>query len=176
MAKLHTLILTLLGADRPGLVELLARETESNGGNWVESRMCRLGGQFAGILRIEVPPANAAPLRKALERAAGDDLRMGIHLEERQHPAPKGTAADLDLVGQDRPGIVHEIARALAARRVNVEEMTSGCESAPMSGERLFRAHFRVVLPPGCRVSELRSVIDKIANDLVVDVQFAPAE
>ena len=52
---LANLVMTVIGADRPGLVEMVATRVADHGGNWLESRMCRLGGQFAGILRVEVP-------------------------------------------------------------------------------------------------------------------------
>ena len=48
------LVMTVIGADRPGLVEMVAARVADHGGNWLESRMCRLGGQFAGILRVAV--------------------------------------------------------------------------------------------------------------------------
>src|SRR5215208_771327 len=53
-SMLATLVMTVIGADRPGLVQMVAARVADHGGNWLESRMCRLGGQFAGILRIEV--------------------------------------------------------------------------------------------------------------------------
>ena len=53
------LVLTLIGKDRPGLVEALAATVAEHGGNWVESRMCRLGGEFAGVLRVEISETDA---------------------------------------------------------------------------------------------------------------------
>ena len=49
-----TLVLTLIGPDRAGLVEAVAAVVADHGGNWLESRMSRLAGQFAGILEVEV--------------------------------------------------------------------------------------------------------------------------
>jgi len=48
-------VVTLLGPDRPGLVEMVAGIIAGHGGNWLESRMSRLAGKFAGILRAELP-------------------------------------------------------------------------------------------------------------------------
>ena len=59
---MEDLVLTLIGADRPGLVESLAKRVAAHRGNWVESRMAHLAGQFAGILRVEVPAANVRSL------------------------------------------------------------------------------------------------------------------
>ena len=72
------LVITLVGADRTGLVESVARVVAEHEGNWLESRMCRLGGEFAGILRVEVPAdkksALLAALKRDLEKIAADLL------------------------------------------------------------------------------------------------------
>jgi len=171
-----TFILTVLGPDRPGLVEKLARAAAENGGNWVESRMCRLGGHFAGIVRIEAEAPAAAALEKALAAVAGEGLRIDL-VRAKPDPGPtSGRAAEIVVVCQDRPGIVREIAAAFAARNVNVEELRSGCESAPMSGERLFHAFFRVQVPSGVPLSELRRELVRIGDDLVADITFEPRE
>jgi len=174
MPETTSLILTLLGPDRPGLVESLASAVASQNGNWVESRMCRLGGQFAGIVRIECPTATAAPLETALRALSGRGLRIELVRESSAPPPTDGALAEIEIVGQDRPGIVHQLSAALAARAVNVEEMRSGCESAPMSGERLFRARFRVRIPKGVSVAALRTEVARVGDDLVADVTFEP--
>ena len=63
---LATLVMTVIGPDRPGLVQLLATRVADHGGNWLESRMCRHGGQFAGLLRVEVAEEQSDALRRAL--------------------------------------------------------------------------------------------------------------
>lgn len=73
--------MTVIGADRSGLVEMVAARVADHGGNWLESRMCRLGGQFAGILRVEVPCARRDDLVNALRTLEVDGLRVIIHAE-----------------------------------------------------------------------------------------------
>ena len=75
-------------------------------------------------------------------------------------------------MGQDRPGIVRLISSALARQGVNVEELSSECGSAPMSGETLFKAQARLLIPSSCDVAQLRREMEKIASDLMVDVSF----
>ncbi|HAW24640.1 MAG TPA: glycine cleavage system protein R, partial [Pseudomonas sp.] len=41
------LVLTVIAEDQPGLVECLAKCIAEHGGNWLESRMSRMAGQFA---------------------------------------------------------------------------------------------------------------------------------
>jgi glycine cleavage system regulatory protein len=167
------LVITVIGSDRPGLVERLATLIGQHDGNWLESRMSRLGGEFAGILRLSVPSARAEALRQALEQLAASGLSTLIRRDETV-PEPRTQLAVLELVGQDRPGIVREIAAALAAQGANVEELETECVSAPMSGETLFKQHARIALPPGRDLAQLRAQLERIAADLLVDISLQP--
>ncbi len=165
-----SLVLTVIGPDKPGLVELLSQTVTAHGGNWLESRMSHLAGQFAGILRVGVPEPAADELTTALEGLGALGLRVVVTRSEAEPPAESRPIV-LELVGHDRAGIVRDIARVLAARGVNVEEFSSGFESAAMSGEMLFKATARLRLPASLSVDELRADLEEIASDLMVDVR-----
>ena len=180
------LVLTLIGLDRPGLVEAVALVVTQHGGNWLESRMIHLGGRFAGILRVEVPPAERVALSRALESLAATGLRVVadvVAASPAEAPAPAGGAApvgagpgrimNLELIGLDRPGLVREISQLLAEHGVNVEELTTGRTSAPMSGEMLFRAEARVKVPAGVEAHRLRTRLERLASDLTVEIRLA---
>jgi len=164
--------MTIIGRDRPGLVESVARLVADHGGNWLESRMCRLGGEFAGILRVAVPREQQDALSRALDGLTSQGLRIVVQPEHDAPPPSSSREASLEVVGQDRPGIVRQIAAALARQRVNVEEFNSECHSAPMSGESLFVARARLRMPEACNAADLRRDLEKIAADLLVDVTF----
>ena len=163
--------MTLVGPDRTGLVESVARAVADQGGNWLESRMCRLGGEFAGILRVAIPADKKAPLLTALQTISG--LSVVAQPSQSAVAAASGRQTKLEIVGSDRPGIVREITSALARANVNVEEFFSEVVSAPMSGETLFKASARLQLPEGCNLAALKKDLEKIAADLQVDVAFA---
>ena len=167
--------MTIIGADRPGLVQLVASSVADHGGNWLESRMCHLGGQFAGIARVEVPAERVAALQQALLRLETEGLRVSVEAGEGSGPPPPGLAATLELVGHDRPGILRTITSVLAAHQVNVEELSSECLSAPMGGGTLFQARIRVLVPPAVKVEAVRADLEKIAADLMVDLTLRPA-
>lgn len=169
------LILTLVGPDRPGLVERVAGLVAEHEGNWVESRLCRLGGQFAGILRVFVPARQRPALTAALATLATQGLKVESYADEAGPTLDSPPLAAIELIGQDRPGIVRHIAAALAARGVNVEELRTECVSAPMSGEPLFKAQARLRLPDGCDVAGLQRDLERIAADLQVDLDFEPS-
>ena len=165
------LVITLVGADRTGLVESVARVVAEHEGNWLESRMCRLGGEFAGILRVEIPAEKKSALLAALQKISG--LNVVIQPTQTAVAATSGRQTKLEIVGSDRPGIVREITSALARANVNVEEFFSELVSAPMSGETLFKASARLQLPEHCDLAALKRDLEKIAADLLVDVSFA---
>lgn len=167
--------MTVLGKDRPGLVESVADVVRRHGGNWLESRMARLGGQFAGILRVAVPAKRQGELQRALAALDQLGLTVVVHPDEDASGTVGHRLAQLEVVGQDRPGIVREIAHALAAAGINVEELETHCRSAAMSGEPIFQARFHIALPPGCAVEKLHRIIEAVAADLIVDVTLREA-
>lgn len=168
------LVMTIISPDRTGLVESIARAVADHGGNWLESRMCRLGGEFAGILRVEIPEGKKTALLNALQILQANGLQIVIRTDRPEITTAAGAQTELEIIGADRPGIVREITSALARAGVNVEEFSSEVSSAPMSGETLFKAVARLQLPERCDVAGLKRELEKIAADLLVDVSFTP--
>ena len=164
--------MTIISPDRTGLVESIARSVAEHGGNWLESRMCRLGGEFAGILRVEIPAEKKSVLLTALQKLQANGLQIVIR-DDAPATSVTGKQTKLEIIGSDRPGIVRDITSALARANVNVEEFSSELSSAPMSGETLFKASARLQLPELCDVAALKRDLEKIAADLLVDVSFA---
>lgn len=168
-----SLVLTIIGEDKPGLVELVSQTVAAHGGNWLESRMSRMAGRFAGILRASVPAAHADDLIDALCALESRGIRVVVERSDHEEPVTAFRRFSLDLVGSDRPGIIRELSRALASRQVNVEELHTECSSAPMSGETLFCARAELRAPEGAAIEELREAIEAIANDLMVDISLS---
>ncbi|MGD0258193.1 MAG: ACT domain-containing protein [Verrucomicrobiota bacterium] len=167
------LVMTVIGPDRPGLVGSVAALVAEHGGNWLESRMSRLGGQFAGILRVEVPGENEAPLVAALKKLDSRGLTVVVHPDQPKPIPASARQSVLEIVGQDRPGIVREITHALAGFGVNVEELETECASAAMSGETLFKARARLSIPESCDTTQVRQQLERIAADLIVEISLA---
>lgn len=166
-------VMTVISPDRTGLVESIARVVAEHGGNWLESRMCRLGGEFAGILRVEIPAEKKTALVAALQTLQANGLQIVVRDDTSAAAKVTGRQTQIEIVGADRPGIVREITSALARAGVNVEEFSSEVASAPMSGEPLFKAEARLHLPENCDLAALKADLEKIAADLLVDVSFA---
>jgi glycine cleavage system regulatory protein len=167
------LVITLIGPDRPGLVEAVAQLVLSHAGNWLESRMAHLGGKFAGILRVEVPSEKVAALRTALAALDTHGLKVVAEASETPDGATGNRPMRLSLLGLDRPGIVRQISLLLARHGVNVEELSTDRSSAPMSGEMLFRAQARLDVPATTDPAAVRADLERLAGDLVVEIQLA---
>jgi glycine cleavage system regulatory protein len=167
------LVLTLLGPDRPGLVEAVAQAIVASGGNWVESRMARLAGKFAGVLRAEVPAAAVEGLRAALNQLETQGLRIVLEPSDSGPSVGAQQIMELELLGLDRPGLVREVSRLLAAQKINVEELITDRSSAPMSGEMMFRARARLAVPAGVDLAAVRASLERLAGDLMVEIRLA---
>ena len=167
-----SLVMTVVGLDRPGLVESLAQTVAAHSGSWLESRMSRLEGRFAGILRASVPEGEATALTTALGALSSEGLVVVVEDSALQPGVEEFRSLRLELVGSDCRGIVRDISHTLAIRGINVDELETECRSAPMSGEALFSATALLRVPLSVSVSELQGDLERIANDLMVDISL----
>ncbi len=170
-----SLVMTLIGTDRTGLVDSVAETVAAHGANWLESRMAHMAGQFAGILRVDVPDDRADALVAALEKLGDRGLCVVVERDAVAIDVPYRPWR-LSLIGNDRPGIVKEVTHVLAERGVNVEEFQTECVSAPMSGEKLFQASALLRLPPGMSIADVEHQLEQIAADLMIDVTIDHSE
>jgi glycine cleavage system regulatory protein len=175
--EMHTYkLITLVADDRPGLVESLSEVVIAHGGNWLESRMSNLGGKFAGIVRIVLPSSRVPELEHALSGLQADGISLRMESAAAEGAAAPVIAWHLEIVGHDRPGIVHEFAAALARKRINVVDMRSDISSAPMSADPLFTASAEIHVPAGVDVEDLRDSLEALADELTIEYLLSPAK
>jgi len=163
-----SLILTVIGDDRPGLVGELSTVISAHQGNWLESSMAQLAGKFAGIVEVGVDAAHAGTLHEALGKLAG--LKITVESAVANKSALTGRRLKLALVGHDRIGIVREVSQVLAHHAVNVESLETHTSSAPMSAAILFHAVAELTAAPDLDVAALTHELERISNDLMVDI------
>ncbi|WP_297359732.1 ACT domain-containing protein [Thauera sp.] len=166
-----SLILTLIGPDRPGLVSAVATCASAHDASWMESRLARLAGQFAGVVRLEVDGAALEGLERALSGLESEGLRMAF-ARAGEAAASVPCRARLELVGHDRPGIVRDISAVLARHGVSIDALETACESASMSGEALFRARAELIVSGATNLAAVRSDLEALANELMVDLDL----
>ncbi len=180
-----SLVLTVIGDDRPGLVSVVARLVETHAGSWQRSQMARLSGKFAGIVLVEVPEVEVVALERALADLAVGGLQVRVERADEVGAGGaggaggatgrEGTGVRLQLLGQDRPGIVAEISAALAARGVGIEELQTDVRDAPMAGGMLFEVDARLSVPDTADVGAVRADLERLADELMVDLRLDAA-
>lgn len=169
----RALVLTVIGEDRPGLVEALSERIAEHEGNWDESRMARLAGHFAGVVQIHLPESRARGFVDSLPDLAERGLTVSVvDSDWSLVTVDHRRSIRLELVGQDRAGIVRDISSALARLAVSVQDLRTVVESAPMTGEPLFRAVAELAPPDDVDVDRIRSALEALADELMVDVHL----
>lgn len=164
------LVLTIIAADKPGLVERIAQVIAAHGGNWLESRMAHMAGQFAGILRVSVPAENRQALVGALEDLSTQGIRVLVG-EGSTGQASASKAIVMTLLGNDRSGIVREITALLSKQGVNLERLSTDVRPAPMSGDPLFSAEALLQVPSTLSLETLQETLETLADDLMVELR-----
>lgn len=169
------LVLTMVGPDRPGLVSSLSKALAGCGGSWLDSEMARLAGQFAGILLVSVPDAQADALTAELRKLEDGHLRLTVQRADPETTPQAHAMFQLDLIGHDRPGIIRDIARVLAERRVNIEELTTKVTSGAFSAEQMFQAVALLRVPEGVKAAELREILERLGDEMMVNIAVSDA-
>ena len=170
-----SLILSVIGSDRPGLTEALAAAVLSASGNWLESHLSRLGGLYVGSVLVEVDPDAVERLRAAISAVDAHGLEVRIVPAARHADAP-GDALQLNLVGQDRPGIVRQVTAVLAGLNVNIETFETQLSTEPHSGGQLFKLESRLRLPPALQAADVQAALEALSAEIMVDISLSAAQ
>lgn len=165
------LVITILGQDRPGLVEDISSTVLSHHGNWLTSNLSHLAGHFAGIIEVAVPEQHLQELQESLH--ALDKLE--VHIETGLEALNDNSTEKLNFVitGNDRPGIVQELAGVIRHKGANITHLNSKQQSAPNWGVPIFSAVATVELPNGMNKDEVVAALEAITADLIVDIEDA---
>jgi len=167
-----SLVVTVIGSDRPGIVNLVSDVAQRFGASWAGSRMATLAGQFAGMVHFEVSDQNAEALATALRGLVSSGLHVVIAKGE-ETAAPAGRRkVTLELVGNDRPGIVRDLSGRLAGHGVSIEELHTEVVSAAMSAGQLFKVKAILAMPESLPTDELQRELETLANEMMVDIDL----
>ncbi|UVL83533.1 glycine cleavage system protein R [Pseudomonas sp. B21-028] len=166
------LVITVFAPDKPGQVERIAQCIAEHGGNWLESRMSHLAGQFAGILRLSAPAESHEELIEALHGLSSHGIRVLIAQNTLEESCSWKPIA-MELVGNDRPGIVRDITRLLSEQGVNVERLVTHVGPAPMSSELLFHAEAILGVPLTLSLDTLQERLETLADELMVELKLS---
>jgi len=170
-ASTTSLVVTIIGPDRPGIVSQLSDCAQRFGANWAASRMARLAGEFAGMVHFEVPHASADALSAALRSLAASGLRIVVSKSDDDASVANALrSVELELVGDDRLGIVSHLTRILAERGVSIESLHTEIVRGGVSGRQTFKIGAHLLVPAACAIDELRRELGTLANDMMLDI------
>lgn len=170
-------LLTAIGADRPGLVDEVSEFIFERGGNIEDSRMVNLRGQFA----IMVLVGGAGDVLARIRRELLDLSRASsLHTELRDAREPAAPAVHalpyrLSGTGLDQPGLVHRLAHLLRGMHVNIESLDTRLTPAPYTGAPIFEMELILSIPSTTSLSTLRQNIAAVCDELNVDWNLDPA-
>jgi glycine cleavage system regulatory protein len=167
-----SIVLTVIADDQPGVIQAVSSVLKNHGGSWTQSSMSSLAGQFAGILLASVPSDKTDACLAELHGLESRGMHIIAHASGGETATGKTHEYELELVGNDRPGIVHDITTVLANHKVNVHNLETTVESASMGGGELFKATAQLVVPESADIDALESELEDMANDLMVDIRF----
>ncbi len=176
MAKEY-LVVTAVGPDRRGIVEKITDVVHRYRANIEESRMARLGGEFAVIMLVSVPGEQEEAFVEGLGTLKADPLTEQLTIFTRPTNLSrlekfKGFVPyEISVVGADHEGIVHYVARYLAEERVQIESMETRTYPAPVSGVPIFSMQALIQAPPELTLPVLRHKLGELADELGVDIE-----
>ncbi|MEW5688227.1 MAG: ACT domain-containing protein [Pseudomonadota bacterium] len=171
---MRSVVLSVVGSDRPGLTQQLARAVQSAGGNWLESHLSRLGGLYVGSVLVALEADGVEALRAAVGAVDAQGLEVRI-AEAPDTGAGEGEALRFSLVGQDRPGIVRQVTAVLSDLDVNIETFDTRISAEPHSGAALFHMEAQLRLPAGMRAHVVQDALEAISAEIMVDASISPA-
>ncbi len=163
-------ILTVVGCDRAGLTLAIAEAVATAGGNWLESHLSRLRGMYVGSILVELPEEKMDCLKVAVARIDSSGLQVTL-IPAGTEKALTGRQIAVQIVGQDRPGIVREVATAIASIGGNIERFESSVDNSSWSGALLFHATADVTLPPHASEDQVREALESVSGEIMVDLE-----
>lgn len=168
-----SLIVTILGSDKPGLVSSISEVLETYKANWSESRMAHLAGKFAGILQVSVAETDKEALTIALDNLQSDSLKIRIETLEATHKIQPTKTLNIEILCQDRIGIINDVTEVLAKLNVNIEELDSTVKEASMAGGMLFSAELTLGLPDDVTAEEVEDSLEEMSDQLMIDINLS---
>jgi methionyl-tRNA formyltransferase len=148
----------------------LAERAQRFGANWAASRMTRLAGEFAGMVHLEVPRENADALATSLRGLASSGLQVVVARSDGANVASALRVVELELVGEDRLGIVSNLTKLLAGRGISIESIHTDIVRSGVSGKQTFKVEAHLLVPKSVSVEALQQEVGSLAREMMLDI------
>ncbi len=172
------IVFALTGPDRVGIVEKVTGMLLDLGGNVETSRMARLGGEFTMLMLVSLPQEHAAALEEVVAALSAQGYRVTTSPTKQTYAEmhPGWLPFHIEVEGADHEGIIHQVARHLAERGINIESMETGVVHAPVSGTPIFTMTAIVAVPPGLAGQGWQTALHEAGAELNVEIKVSPLE
>jgi glycine cleavage system transcriptional repressor len=168
-------VFSAIGADRLGIVDDLSGIVGERGGNIEESKMAVLGSEFAVIMLISLAAAAFDSLSSELaDLEEGLGLTLSLKRTSPAAPPDAGRPYLLETYSLDGHGIVHAVSTVLRRHAINIEEMETETQRAPLTGAPLFRLRANIVLGPSQSATALRRELEELHAGQDLDLSLKP--
>ncbi|HTX73786.1 MAG TPA: ACT domain-containing protein [Rectinemataceae bacterium] len=168
-------VFSAMGPDRVGIVDELSGLLSERGGNIEESRMAVLGSEFAVMMLVSMDAAQLEGLRSRIPEL---EARFGLTVVLKPTGSPElaqgGRPYLLETISLDGSGIVHAVSSVLHRMGINIENMETETQSAPLTGAPMFRMKASIILGPHHSVAALKREFDRLEAAQDLDISLRP--
>ena len=123
-----------------------------------------------GLLGLHLVSCSSTPRINPGGAAAPPTIKTTPIFNNNRNDAPKPSKPRTTPVGNDRPGIVSQLAKVISQAGANIEDLNTSIESAAMAGHPIFHASGIVCLPDSTEDDELVAAIESLSDDLNVEI------
>lgn len=162
------LIISANGPDRKGIVSEISSIISNHSANIETSKMIRLEKEFAMLILVEVEENKNEVLCNALNQIPGlfvnlinTKNNLDILYENKLH---------LYINGADNEGIVYSFSNLLSELEINIDEVSTKIENAPMSATPLFMMDLIIGSKSKINIQKINEKLNIIAEKLGVEV------
>ena len=160
------IIITAIGNDSPGLVNKITSIINQNNGNIENSKMIKIKDQFAMIVDFYLAE-NLDTIKSELENIK--DLNI-FYQSTKDLDNLDITSTTYFIKGSDDQGIVNKISEFFSSKRINITEVETFIDHAPITGSPLFNMKITVDCKKSIDMDEMNQKISTICDDLNLDV------
>ncbi|RCU52838.1 MULTISPECIES: glycine cleavage system protein R [Corallincola] len=158
-------MVSIVGPEHQGMLKLMAEKTHSLGGRWLDSKTNHLGGQFAGLIKIDIPAENETQMKGEFAALEGFNVLFSPIKD-----AEVGATVNVSYDSSDRPGLVSEITHLLTEEGVKVEHMESHRVGVVELGSNIFTAQMKLRLPQDVEPNTIAAKLESLDGDAVVNL------
>lgn len=166
------LVFTVIAQDKPGIVTTIADLVNQHGGNWLDSRMSQLAGEFAGIVHVEIDLDKKKGLEKALSALSEQEIAITIRQAGINNATDYYRLHEIEIFANDRPGIVAEVSKLFSEKDINILEFDTDINDAPVAGGMLFHADAVIGVAKDTDLDDLQDKLHDLADELSLDIEW----